>query len=257
MFRLVALLILLAAPLRAEMAQVSLLPGWRDGGSHTAALQINLAPGWKTYWRAPGEAGIPPSFNWSGSTNLAGVRVVWPVPHVFDQNGMRSVGYDVGLTLPLIVEPRDPRAPVELRLNLDMGVCRDVCVPVSAQLSGTLPAASARADARIRAALSDRPVPGRKAGAGPLDCRLTPTDRGLRVDARLRLPAMGGDEHGVIEPGDPRFWVADSVTRRDGNMLHVSSEVFAPRGMALGLDRGALRLTVLGQSGAVEINGCD
>ena len=62
-----------------EVVSASVLTGWRmENGHHMAALRITLAPGWKTYWRAPGEAGIPPRFDWTGSDNLSAVTVHWP-----------------------------------------------------------------------------------------------------------------------------------------------------------------------------------
>ena len=85
----VALCCLFAGPALSQMpdnlARAEISPGWREGYSHVAGLTIRLAPGWKTYWRAPGDAGIPPSFNWSGSKNVADVRVQFPVPEVFSQ----------------------------------------------------------------------------------------------------------------------------------------------------------------------------
>ena len=85
-------LFLAAAPVSAQMpdtlAEAEIAPGWREGNTHVAGLTIRLAPGWKTYWRAPGDAGIPPGFNWSGSSNVAGVRVQFPVPSVFTQSGI-------------------------------------------------------------------------------------------------------------------------------------------------------------------------
>ncbi|MFY8145805.1 MAG: protein-disulfide reductase DsbD domain-containing protein, partial [Rhodobacter sp.] len=80
---LVLALACLSHPARAmtqdDLLSAEVLPGWRtEQGTHMAALRLTLAPGWKTYWRSPGDAGIPPLFNWSGSQNLSGVRVHWP-----------------------------------------------------------------------------------------------------------------------------------------------------------------------------------
>ncbi|MEL7014329.1 MAG: protein-disulfide reductase DsbD domain-containing protein, partial [Pseudomonadota bacterium] len=64
-----------------DAIEARLLTGWRAAdGSHIAALQIDLAPGWTTYWRAPGDAGIPPYFDWHASENLSSVDVEWPSP---------------------------------------------------------------------------------------------------------------------------------------------------------------------------------
>ena len=74
-------------------ADVDIIPGWRqDDGAHMAALRIKLDEGWKTYWRAPGEAGIPPSIDWSGSVNLGDVGFHWPVPEVIVSNGVTTLG---------------------------------------------------------------------------------------------------------------------------------------------------------------------
>src|SRR6056297_2127380 len=78
-----------------DMVNVSVLPGWQmSDGRHMAALRFSREDGWKTYWRAPGDAGIPPRFDWSGSGNLARVALHWPAPKVFDSYGLRTVGYD-------------------------------------------------------------------------------------------------------------------------------------------------------------------
>ena len=53
-----------------------------------AAVEIRLAPGWHTYWRVPGEAGIPPRFDWSGSQNLAAVAYEWPRPEIIVSYGI-------------------------------------------------------------------------------------------------------------------------------------------------------------------------
>ena len=66
-----------------QIVQVVLKKGWRkESGDHIAALQITLAPGWKTYWRQPGDTGIPPRFDFSGSENLTILDVIYPAPKI-------------------------------------------------------------------------------------------------------------------------------------------------------------------------------
>ena len=85
-----------------DMVAVSIVNGWQMAdGSHVAALKFVLADGWKTYWRAPGEAGIPPQFDWRGSRNLARAEIEWPTPKQTMTNGMRTIGYEHVLVLPL------------------------------------------------------------------------------------------------------------------------------------------------------------
>src|SRR6056297_4231173 len=96
---------LLAMPALAQesdLVEARILTGWRlPDGTHQAGLEIRLRDGWKTYWRAPGDAGIPPRFNWSGSRNLSDVAITWPTPRTLSQNGVRTIGYANSLTLPI------------------------------------------------------------------------------------------------------------------------------------------------------------
>ena len=236
-----------------------LLPGWRmEDGRHMAGVEIQLSPGWKTYWRRPGEAGIPPSFNWSGSQNVAAVRIHWPVPSVIRQSGMRSVVYKDGVVLPVEVTPKDPRAPAQLHLALDMGVCKDICVPVEAQGQVDLAATPARPDARIRAALADRPFTEIEVGLAAAGCDIAMTAGGeATLSVRLNMPPLGQAEEIVFEPSDPGLWVSEPRSHREGNTLIATSQLAAPRGQPLVLDRDSLRMTVLGERGAAEIIGCD
>ena len=72
-------------------------PGGEAGGARLAAVEIALDRGFKTYWRHPGEAGLPPAFDWSGSANLAAVEVLWPAPRRFQDAGGVSYGYEGGV----------------------------------------------------------------------------------------------------------------------------------------------------------------
>lgn len=246
----------LAAFAQDDVAEMRLLQGWRDGDRHFAGVEIVLAPGWKTYWRAPGEVGIPPRFDWSGSTNLGTVRIHWPVPEVFDQAGMTSIGYSDRVILPVEVTPDDSGAAVALRLKLDLGVCDEICVPVQAADLATLDARGTRRDARIRSALADRPLSAGEAGVRDLDCDFAATEDGVAVTARLVMPPVGRGEYAVFEIADPEFWVSEAALDRAGERLVARAEILGPRDAPLSLSRDALRLTILSESAAVDIRGC-
>ncbi|MFU8777594.1 MAG: protein-disulfide reductase DsbD domain-containing protein, partial [Roseovarius sp.] len=122
-----------------DVVAVSILNGWQMAdGSHMAALKFELAEGWKTYWRAPGEAGIPPQFDWRGSGNLAQAAPEWPTPKQTVTNGMRTIGYEHVLVLPLRVTPERAGQPVTLSVDMEIGVCSDICVPVSLTVTQAL-----------------------------------------------------------------------------------------------------------------------
>lgn len=104
-------------------------------GRSLAAVEIKLADGWKTYWRTPGDGGgVPPAFNWDKSTNLANATVLYPVPTRFADKAGDTLGYKSLAVFPVEVTARDPSRPVSLVLALDYGICREVCVPVDAEL---------------------------------------------------------------------------------------------------------------------------
>jgi DsbC/DsbD-like thiol-disulfide interchange protein len=106
------------------------------GDGPRAGVEIMLEKGWKTYWRYPGDSGVPPHFDWSGSENLAAANVQWPAPQLFkDESGMKSIGYHDRVVFPVTIKPADPALPVKLRLKLDFAVCEKLCVPANAEMN--------------------------------------------------------------------------------------------------------------------------
>lgn len=240
-----------------EVVRAEVLPGWQTApGTRMAALRLTLAPGWKTYWRAPGEAGIPPRFDWSASRNLGAVTLHWPSPEVFRSSGVRTIGYKHELVLPMEITAKDPSRPVALAAKVDLGVCEDICVPASVTVSGRLSGAGAP-DPAISAALASRPLSAREAGIGTVTCAVEPIEDGLRVTARLPATAANGRGIAVIEPSNPRIWVSETETRRDGESLLASAELVPPESKPFALSREALRLTLLGAGRAIDIRGCE
>jgi DsbC/DsbD-like thiol-disulfide interchange protein len=259
---LAALVALSAAPLTAsattqdDVLSARLLPGWKTSqGTYMTALHLALAPDWKTYWRSPGDAGIPPQFNWSGSQNLAAVAFHWPRPHVFLLNGLQSIGYKHELVLPIELTPKDPSQPILLRATVDLGICRDICLPAALSFTAEIGGAGA-ADPVIRAALADRPATAAEGGLGTIGCSVEPIADGLRVTARIALPATGGPETVVFEPGPAPIWVSQAVVSRSGGTLTATADLVSNSGTPVVFDRHAMTVTVLGQDRAVEISGC-
>jgi DsbC/DsbD-like thiol-disulfide interchange protein len=254
----VAALLGLATPsLAAEEAfEAGLRTGWRmDSGNQMAAVQLDLAAGWKTYWRAPGDNGIPPSFDWSGSENVKSVAFHWPRPHVYDVGGLTTIGYKNLFVLPMEVTPTDPSKPIRLKAEVDLGVCSDICIPASFRFDTLLPMPGA-GDGAIRAALRQRPSTAKEAGLTAIACDILPKGKGLLITAQMQLPSTGGAETVVFEPGVAGAWVSEADVTRQGNTLTASAEMIGPSGGAFALERGAVTVTVLGKHRAVEIIGC-
>ena len=239
----------------ADVVQVSLLPGWRlPNGNHMAGVRIALAPGWKTYWRAPGEGGVPTIITLTEASGVSGMAIHWPTPEVFYANGMRSIGYREDVILPVEFALTDAGS-VRIEGEIDLGVCLDVCIPVTLDLAGLLPPGTERVR-EIGLALSDRPLTATEAGAGRATCAVEPIADGLRVTVSVDLPTTGHDETLVLEHRHPDIWVSETVTRRDGGTVRAVADVVPPDHGPFALNRSDLRITVIGSRMAVELDGC-
>ena len=259
MFRCLAILalLLLAAPLRAQppvevsdVLSVEVLPGWRQAdGRHLAGLRVHLKAGWKTYWRSAGAAGLAPQMDWRGSRGAASVTPLWPTPTLFGPEGARSIGYTSDFVLPLDIAATS--GPVELRGVLDIGICSDICLPARVTVRADLPSAGRR-DPAIAAALADRP---RRVRA-PARCTLSAGADGLTLTGYLDVAPQGRSEAVVFELPDPSVWITEADVTRRGHSLEARAEVIGSGRVALSVDRSRLRITVIGETGAVEILGC-
>jgi len=239
------------------VVDLEILQGWRtDRGTHMAGVQVRLAPGWKTYWRAPGDGGIPPRFGWQGSENLEGVAFLWPTPEVSHQNGLRSIVYTDVVVIPVELSLTDSTAPARMRGQVQIGICDEICVPVFLDFDAILPATGTR-DPAIVAAMVDRPMTEAEAGVGAVSCSIAPLENGLQVTTRVVMAPMRGIEEVVIEAGDQQVWVSEPQTWRDGNVLYARSDMIHVNGGGFALNRSEVRITVLADGRAVDIQGCD
>ncbi len=249
----------MAAPVAAQslddVVSIEVLPGWTtSSGNQMAALAVTLAPGWKTYWRAPGDAGIPPMVTYSGSSNVASAQLRWPVPKVFYQNGTRSIGYEDRVILPVELT-RDTDGEMRLAGQMNIGICDEICVPAQLNFDQVLPEGGRR-DPLIVAALVDRPLRAEEAGVGVVSCAASPSEYGMNLYAEITMPALAGGEEVVIEAGDPQVWVSEPEMVRRGDVITASVQMVHVTGEGFAVDRSAVRITVLGGDVAVDIQGC-
>jgi DsbC/DsbD-like thiol-disulfide interchange protein len=158
---------LMGLPFAGRLAQagtpqpyrVSLIGGAFDGRVWQAGVAIDLDEGWKTYWRMPGEAGIPPQFDWTKSTGVTGVEVLYPLPGRLHDLSGETIGFERRVVFPVIVTPAADATDVRLQLDLLFAVCKDVCIPAKAR--GTLALGNANSDTDVVEEWIGRvPVPG-------------------------------------------------------------------------------------------------
>lgn len=122
-----------------DKAQMRLIAGGYYQGVYQAAAEIKLAPHAITYWREPGDAGVPPKFSFEGSENVANAEVLYPAPSRIDDQGIEAFGYRDDVVFPIRVTPRDAAKPVRLQLTVDYAVCDNICLPAKGEAELALP----------------------------------------------------------------------------------------------------------------------
>ena len=241
----------------AEMlgARVRLVPGdpasasvWRAG------FDVELQDGWKTYWRVPGDSGVPPIFDWSRSKNLAKVSVLWPAPITFPDGAGVSIGYEHHVVLPIHLHPVDPAKPVELVAKIDFAVCEKICVPAQAELSLTLDGGRApEAHGALVAAHENRvPRQARIGEEGPVRVEKAVVDTATQP-ARLIVSAVGGEAAELFVEGPPSwFFPPTHATRNAGGRLTFAVPLDGLPADAT-LAGTPLTLTIAAPDGAIEV----
>jgi DsbC/DsbD-like thiol-disulfide interchange protein len=173
-------------------------------GPAQAGFEIRLAPGAVTYWRDPGDSGAPPTFDFSGSVNLARAAPEFPAPtRIAEPDGSEAFGYERSVVFPIAVEALDPSKPVKLAVKANYAVCEKICLPARADLSLTLPeGASTPYAAAIEAARAATP---RKVEWRSLGGELASVDA---ADWRLCLPAEPGPARDLFLETPTGWWLS-------------------------------------------------
>ena len=201
----IAGLALLAVP--AVYAAVGTASEWVEGHSSRARLissggmagvELQLPEGWKTYWRSPGEAGgVPPSFDWSKSTNLDSAQVLYPAPKRFTDKAGDTIGYKGTVLFPVRLKPKDASKPIDVHLVFDYGVCKDICIPAEAELKLTVsPGAEQTVAEEFMDAMARLPAPPEaRRESDPVLKRAVVELSGDRPRLLLETEFPGGAEH--------------------------------------------------------------
>jgi len=247
-----------AMPDLAKIVHLALVPGWRlDSGAHMAALRVSLAPGWKTYWRTGGETGIPPKLDWQGTGNLDHVVYHWPRPDIIDADGIQVIGYHNELLLPIELFPTKNGAPIEAHVNVQIGVCSDVCIPVSADLSATFSPNSDTDRFLIELALTDTTVTATQAGLRNLGCTLMPVEDGYRIEAGFQLSNNATSPQIVVfETPQSDIWVAPSQSHLDGRHLIAETSLVNYGTTSLKIEPSQVRITIINTTQAIDAGTC-
>jgi DsbC/DsbD-like thiol-disulfide interchange protein len=220
-----------------------------------AGIELKLAPGWKTYWRYPGDSGVPPRFDFTGSQNVKSVEVAWPAPHRFTDESGTSIGYKNSVIFPLHIVPQNAAKPVLLRLKLDYAVCEKLCVPAEGRAELTLDGAAPTFDAALAAAEATVPKPAKLGDKAPLAVRAVRREPGgdhPRIVVDVAAPEAPLD---LFAEGPTPEWALPLPEPAPGAPAGLHRFVFALDGVPPGASpKGAvLTLTLTSGPNAIEV----
>jgi len=240
-----------------HQTQVRLEAGRGPGtdGTFFALVEIQLEPGWKTYWRTPGDAGgLPPSFDWSKSTNLAAVNVMFPAPQRFTDRSGTTIGYRHAVTLPVAITPAAADKAVGLSVALHYGICKEICIPVEAELALDVPAGGAPAlSDEGRAAVAAVPRPQDKLQPGDpvlIEARSVLSGPSPAITVKARFPGGGEDADVFLEAPDNLYLpVPDRVSKNADGTLTFEAKLGADVDIA-SFKGKPVTVTMVGPSGA-------
>ena len=239
-----------------DYGTVKLLKGWQaEDGSYQVALEFSLNDGWKTYWRTPGPAGLPPIFNWDGSDNVGEVRYDWPTPKIIDQSGMITLGYYDHFVLPIRITP-EADGPVRMAMTLNFGVCSDICVPAQAVFLARLNGSADEGVELIEAALLKGPQTQASSGLESIGCTVEPQGNGYEITANLGFAEAIEAPMTVIEYGTQEVWIDFTESTTDGGAISARAPMKYYGSGEMDMDMSALTVSVFGADRAVEIQGC-
>ncbi|HWV54582.1 protein-disulfide reductase DsbD domain-containing protein [Pseudorhodoplanes sp.] len=217
-------------------------------------VEIRLAPGWKTYWRYPGDSGVPPQFDFAKSENVKSVEVLWPAPERFAEADGTVIGYHTSVLFPLEIEPLDASKPVVVRLALDYAICEKVCIPAQAKAELAIKAGG-KADTAIIAA--EKSVPraqplGADAALSIKTVRRDESRKPARVLIDVAAPADAPVS--IFAEGPTPDWALPVPDKVDGAPAGLQRFAFALDGLPPGAsDKGAtLKVTAVAGTEAIE-----
>jgi DsbC/DsbD-like thiol-disulfide interchange protein len=234
---------------------VRLLAGSRSGAVLLGGIAFQLQPGWKTYWRTPGDSGVPPRFDFSKSENIEAVTVLWPAPMIFDDGaGGHSLGYKGQLVLPLRIVPKSADKPVTLRADINYAVCEKLCIPVDASAELPFTSVASTEDSALFAALDTVPKPANVGDPNPLTIRDIKRDG--KASVLVDVVSPDGQQVNLFVEGPTPDWALPVPKLREGSPPGVKRFAFELEGVPPGVspEGAALKLTLVGGDRAYEFN---
>lgn len=230
-------LTLLAAPVWAQgmpaspIAKAQLLlhaPQVKQGEPIAAGVLFTMPEGWHIYWQNPGDSGIPTTLAWTVPEGVTVSPIEWPLPERIETSGLVNYGYGEKVILPVQLTPASDGIVGDVRVKAEWLVCKDICIPESAELHGALPATAPQAQVLLSNAFEQSP-------------RATSAQASFAADEKNVVISIPLD---ALKLRDETIARAEWFPVNDGIMLNASAQHFT-------VDNGILRISA--ERGSAEL----
>ena len=230
---------------------VATTSGVGAGESVTLGLHIRLAKGWKTYWRVPGDSGVPPRLDWRGSGNVAAAQPAWPAPTRYSAFGFDTFGYADEVVFPITVTLTRPGTTAQLRLSVDYAACERHLRPRGSSVRARHSRRGRAADPPCGAGRAFTPCAYRNPGEGaPFVVESLVVDRGAEPTLLITAQSAGAPfvapDLFVEGPAGLTFGAPEIEFNEAGHIAQFALPI-RPAGEGASLEGETLTLTLVGR----------
>lgn len=233
-----------------DWGNAALLEAGTTEDGYLVGIEFTLNPGWHTYWHHPGPFGIPAQLDFLLSDNVESAEIIYPAPKLVGKDGAYSIGYEDYVILPVIIRPKDINAPVTLNLNVNFGVCEEICIPSQIEVrEKTLMTENKLGQAVITPWLQKPVIPSDNL---PF-CNFEPNEAGGRLE--LTWQDVTQPAYPIVVSQDPAWVVQDTRDFKWGAGTLTATNILK-QNQKTALARQSFDSYIFTPSGGVHYQGC-
>ena len=239
-----------------DYVEISFINAWETKEGNLFALYIKMKENWKTYWRNPGDSGFAPELKLLSDKNLKKIKIYWPTPKIFYENETIINGYKKELMLPILILKNKNESQVDFEIELTIGFCEDICIPVKLLLnSKDAFKSSEKMNKMISNSLENNPkelLSSKKL----VSCDVKKIGNKMTIISKFDNNFFSKKkyiDHLILEYKDDQVWFSETkkLSNKDyiAQIKSIEEENFL-------LNKSKVKYTIITKSGGFLINGC-